>query len=107
MELANRCSTKADELDLRQSRTHELIDILVQAWRLGPKTVTGSLWGAMDQELAIRQRNYLGLGENRLAEMLSSLESEGAYDRKDRCYSSLGASSRALRWTFCASTKPC
>ena len=82
IELANRCSTKSEDIDLRQVRTHELIDILVQAWRVGPKSSTGSLWGAVDQELVIRQRNYLGLGESRVVEMLSSLESEGAYDRK-------------------------
>ena len=82
IELALRCTTRDEELDLRQAKTHELIEILTSAWKSGPKRSSGSLWGAVDQELAGRLKNYLGLGENRLRDMLSTLQSEGSYDRK-------------------------
>ena len=82
IELALRCTTRDEELDLRQAKTHELIEILTSAWKSGPKRISGSLWGAVDQELAGRLKNYLGLGENRLRDMLSTLQSEGSYDRK-------------------------
>jgi uncharacterized LabA/DUF88 family protein len=82
MELALRCTTRGQEQDLRQARAHELIEILIKAWDLGPKRPAASLWGAIDQELSSRLKNYLGQGENKLSEMLISLQSEGAYDRK-------------------------
>lgn len=82
IELALRCTTRDEELDLRQAKTHELIEILTSAWKSGPKRNSGSLWGAVDQELAGRLKNYLGLGENKLHDMLSTLQSEGSYDRK-------------------------
>ena len=82
IELALRCTTRDEELDLRQAKTHELIEILTSAWKSGPKKSSGSLWGAVDQELAGRLKNYLGLGENRLRDMLTTLQSEGSYDRK-------------------------
>jgi len=82
IELAIRCTTRDEELDLRQARTHELIEILTNAWKSGPKRSSGSLWGAVDQELAGRLKNHLGLGENRLRDMLSTLQSEGSHDRR-------------------------
>ncbi|MFH1069624.1 MAG: NYN domain-containing protein [Candidatus Glassbacteria bacterium] len=82
VELAHRCTTRNETLDLRQARSDELIDILLKAWSSGPKRVAGSLWGAIDQELAGRLKSYLGLGEQRLREMVTSLQSEGSFDRK-------------------------
>jgi len=82
IELAFRCTASDEELDLRQAATHELIEILTNAWESGPKRSSGSLWGAINQELAGRLKNYLGLGEKRLRDMLSVLQSEGSYDRK-------------------------
>lgn len=82
IELAHRCTMRDEELDLRQAKTHELIEILINAWKSGPKRNSGSLWGAIDQDLAGRLKNYLGLGENKLRDMLSVLQSEGSYDRK-------------------------
>lgn len=82
VELAHRCSTRDESLDLRQSRTHELIEILIKAWDTGPKRHYASVWGAVDMELAGRLKAYLGLGEAKLREMLGALQSEGAFDRK-------------------------
>ncbi|HUU26465.1 MAG TPA: NYN domain-containing protein [archaeon] len=82
LELANRCTTRDPDIDLRQARIYELVEILTKAWEIGPQRGSGSLWGAVDQELAGRLKSYLGLGEQRLHEMLSTLQSEGAYDRK-------------------------
>ncbi len=91
MELAHRCSTRDESLDLRQARTHELIEILLKAWDLGPRRSIASVWGAVDMELAGRLKGYLGLGENKLREMLSALQGEGAFDRK---------SSASLLWVL-------
>ena len=85
IELAHRCTTRDDKFDLRQARTHELIDILIEAWNAGPRRSSGSLWGAIDQELAGRQKNYLGLGEYKLHEQLQTLQNEGSFDRKTAC----------------------
>ena len=82
MELAHRCTTRDETVDLRQARTHELIEILLKAWDLGPRRSFASVWGAVDMELAGRLRAYLGLGENKLREMLAALQGEGAFDRK-------------------------
>lgn len=82
VELAARCTTREESLDLRQARIEELIEILLKAWELGPKSPSGSLWGAVDQELSSRQRSYLGQGEAKLRSMLATLFSEGASDRK-------------------------
>ncbi|MCE5271900.1 NYN domain-containing protein [bacterium] len=82
MELAHRCSTRDDTVDLRQARTHELIEILLKAWEVGPRRSYSSVWGAVDMELAGRLKGYLGLGENKLREMLAALQGEGALDRK-------------------------
>ncbi|HLA38409.1 MAG TPA: NYN domain-containing protein [Candidatus Glassbacteria bacterium] len=82
VELAHRCTTRDESLDLRQARSDELIEILLRAWISGPKRIAGSLWGAIDQELAARFKSYLGLGEQRLREMVGSLQSEGSFDRK-------------------------
>lgn len=82
IELAHRCTSRDEELDLRQAKTHELTEILIRAWKTSPKRNSGSLWGAIDQELAVRLKNYLNLGENRLRAMLSTLQSEGSYDRR-------------------------
>jgi len=80
-ELAHRCSNCPVDVDLRQARTDELVDILVQAWELGIKRHRGSLWGTIDLELSGRMRSYLGQGELKVREMLAALEAEGAYDR--------------------------
>ena len=82
IELAHRCTTRDENQDLRQTRTYELIEILVKAWESSPKRIAGSLWGAIDQELAGKLKSYLGLGETRLRDMLTTLQSEGSYDRK-------------------------
>ena len=82
VELAHRCTTRDPDADLRQAGTYELIEILVKAWEIDLQKGNHSLWKAVDQELSVKLRNYLGLGEQRLYEMLSVLQSEGAYDRK-------------------------
>jgi len=82
IELAYRCTTRDPDIDLRQVGTHELIDILIKAWEIGPKKSSGTLWGAVDQELTGRLKSYLGLGEQRLRDMLTTFQSEGGYDRK-------------------------
>jgi uncharacterized LabA/DUF88 family protein len=81
-ELAHRCNVNNQDVFLRQARIEELIESLVKAWEIGPKRPRGSLWGTIDLELSSRLRNYLGLGEQKLREMLDSLQAEGAYDRK-------------------------
>ncbi len=85
VELAHRCTTRDEKFDLRQARSHELIDILIEAWGVGAQRVSGSIWGAVDQELAGRFKNYLGLGEIKLREQLETLQSEGSFDRKTAC----------------------
>ena len=85
VELAHRCTTRDEQFDLRQARTHELIDILIDAWNAGPQRPAGSIWGAMDQELTGRLKNYLSLGEYKLREQLETLQSEGTFDRKTAC----------------------
>ena len=82
VELAHRCTNRDENVDLRQSRTHELIDILIKAWGIGPKREFASVWGAVDMELSSRLKGYLSLGEPKLREMLGALQSEGAFDRK-------------------------
>jgi uncharacterized LabA/DUF88 family protein len=85
VELAHRCTTRDDKFDLRQARSHELIEILIEAWKVGPQRTAGSIWGAVDQELTGRLKNYLGLGEIKLREQLETLQSEGSVDRKTAC----------------------
>ncbi len=85
VELSHRCTTRDEKFDLRQARTHELIEILIEAWKVGPQRFAGSIWGAVDQELAGRLKNYLGLGEIKLREQLEALQSEGSVDRKTAC----------------------
>ncbi len=85
VELAHRCTTRDEQFDLRQARTHELIEILIEAWKIGPQRASGSIWGAVDQELVGRLKNYLGLGDIKLREQLEALQSEGSIDRKTAC----------------------
>jgi uncharacterized LabA/DUF88 family protein len=85
VELAHRCTTRDEKFDLRQARSHELIEILIEAWKVGPPRAAGSIWGAVNQELAGRLKNYLGLGEIKLREQLEALQSEGSVDRKTAC----------------------